>query len=167
MIPVDVGPELVLLVVTVCLSSMNVILAYDTRVFQKRATIREALEQLDPFIEEKPDFKIDHSLIDFRYLSRTQGVTILFRYISLFNATTATGGQPRRFHEILRAGTPFPGPETIIDDVNNIEGVSDSKFTDRGLEVEINSTDPIQIVDIIHQVQRIFRFQLRKSNPIE
>jgi len=85
--------NLLLLVITVILSGLSVGLGYDTRIFQKRTSIREAIEQLDPFVETDPFFKIQHSLIEFEYLSREPSVTILFRYISLFYPENAMGGQ--------------------------------------------------------------------------
>lgn len=161
MVTGEITLELILLVITVALSALSVILAYNSRIFQKRTSIRESIEQLDPFVETDPDFKITHSLVDYNHLPPNQGIVLLFRYISLFNPSSTQGGQPRRFHEILRAGSPFPRPTTIEEEVQSIELVSDAQFTDRGLEVRIKSIDNIKIVEIIHQIQRIFRYQFR------
>lgn len=156
--------ELILLIVTVVLSGISVALSYDTRVFQKRTAIRETLDQLESFAETSPYFKIKHSLADFQYIPPHRGVKILFRYMSFFQSTNAMGGQPRRFHEILQSNTSYPEPQTIIDDVEKIKDVDSAEFTDHGLVVRIDSLSPSIIVEIVHQIQRIFRYYLRKPD---
>jgi hypothetical protein len=161
---VTLSLELLLLIVTVVLSAISVALAYDTRVFQKRTAIRETLSQLEPFVETNPYFKIKHSLSSFRYLPPRRGVELLFRYISFFESDNAMGGQPRQFHEILQSNPSYPKPRVITDDVKQIEGVDSVEFTDHGLVVQIDSLNPLTVVEIVHQIQRIFRYYLRKPD---
>ncbi|WP_430506315.1 hypothetical protein [Haloparvum sp. PAK95] len=160
---VQISLNLLLLFITVGLSGLSVVLAYDTRIFQKRTTIRETIEQIDPFVETEPYFKIKHSLVDFQYLSRPQQVTLLFRYISLFYPENAMGGQPRRFQEIVHSNSVFPDRKTLVTELKAIQDIEQVRFADRGLEVEISTIDPIAIVEVVHRVQRELRTQLKDS----
>jgi len=73
------------------------------------------------------------------------------------------GGQPRRFQEIVQSNSVFPDRKTLVTELKTIQDIEHVRFTDRGLEVEITTIDPIAIVEVVHRVQRELRTQLKDS----
>ena len=159
----NINFELFILVISIFISMIVLFIRYDANIAQTRTEIRNAVTDLDPFIQNSNKFKINHLLLSQNYTPRQQSAVILFRYITLLDSETATGGQPLVFSKALNEDSSNPRPKSILDDINTISSVLDSDFTRAGLYVEIDSTSPEEIVAVIHQIQRIFYNHLESS----